>query len=187
MKFWLSKMESRGSSVARFCALVGMLGLVALTLATNFDVFMRWSFDRPIDGVADIAPLVVAIVVASFFPFAITGRRHISIGFLGSMLGRRAAAWLELLAALVTLTFFVLLAWQFIVYTADLRAVGQTTWAVQIPVAPFWTVVCLFMVVSVAVQLNLVLVHFEHALYGRYIDDNESAQPGTPSAMNDGS
>jgi TRAP-type transport system small permease protein len=187
MKFWLGRMESRGSNVARFCALIGMLGLVVLTLMTNFDVLMRWLFDRPIDGVSDIAPLIIAIVVASFFPFAIAGRHHITIGFLGTALGPRARVWLEAFAGCVTLAFFVALAWQFIIYTIDLRAVGQTTWAVQIPVAPFWTVVCLFLVVSAAVQFSLVLCQLEHAWNISGDDDGSRAPSENSSAMNDGS
>ena len=136
MRLWLTKLESRGDTVSRFCALFGMLFLVALALITNVDVFMRWMFNNPIDGVTDVAPLMVAIVIASFFPFALAGRHHISISLIGNLFGPRGTAWLEAAAALVTLAFFVLLAWQFIVYTIDLDARGQTTWVVQLPVAP---------------------------------------------------
>jgi TRAP-type C4-dicarboxylate transport system permease small subunit len=186
MKIWLDKLESRGINAARFCALIGMLGLVALTLMTNLDVSMRWLFDRPLDGVSDVAPLIVAIVVASFFPFSIAGRHHISICFLGTMLGKRVRAWLEAAAAFVSLAFFAVLAWQFIVYTIDLNEVGQTTWAVQIPVAPFWTVVCIFMVVSVAVQLNLVLTRFEHAWNWSDTGENGSVSRNRFTALSDG-
>jgi TRAP-type C4-dicarboxylate transport system permease small subunit len=164
MKVWLEKLESRGDLAARLCALFGMSFLVVLALLTNLDVLMRWLFNDPIDGVADVAPLIVAIVVASFFPFALAGRHHISISFIGNVLGPRASVWLEAAVALVTLAFFVLLAWQFIVYTIDLDARGQTTWVVQLPVAPWWTVVSFFMVLCVAVQLNVFLSLLRRAL-----------------------
>jgi TRAP-type transport system small permease protein len=164
MRLWLTKLESRGDTVARFCALLGMLFLVALALITNVDVFMRWMFNNPIDGVADVAPLMVAIVIASFFPFALAGRHHISISFIGNLLGPRGTAWLDAAVALVTLTFFVLLAWQIIVYTIDLDARGQTTWVVQLPVAPWWTVVSFFTVLCVAVQLIVLLMLLGRAL-----------------------
>jgi hypothetical protein len=57
-----------------------------------------------------------------------------------------------------------LLAWQFIVYTIDLDARGQTTWVVQLPVAPWWTAVSFFTVLCVAVQLIVLLTLLGRAL-----------------------
>lgn len=157
----------RGSSVARLCALFGMLALVAFVLMTIADVLMRWLFNSPINGVADAGPLIVAIVAAAFFPFSLAGRHHVSIGFLGSLLGQRATAWLEAFASLVTAVFFVLLAWQIVRYTIELRQLGQTTWVVQIPIAPWWMVVSFFIVVCVAVQVGVVIVAFLRAMNWR--------------------
>jgi len=163
MKSWSSRPESRGNSVAQFCAFFGMLALVAFVLMTIADVLMRWLFNSPINGVADAGPLIVAIVAAAFFPLSLAGRHHVSIGFLGSFLGARATAWLEAFASLVTWIFFILLAWQIVRYTVELRQLGQTTWVVQIPIAPWWVVVSAFLVVCVAVQLGVVLTAFFRA------------------------
>lgn len=177
MRDWLGNLESLGGHVATLCALCGMLGLVALTLLTNFDVFMRWMFNRPIDGIADIAPLLVAIVISSFFPFALAGRHHIAINFLGSMLKPRPRLWLEASVALVTLTFFVLLAWQFVLYTIDLHDSGQTTWVIRMPVAQWWMAVSAFMALCVVVQVTVVLAQLGHAFRRRDTDD-----PGSVSS-----
>lgn len=163
MKAWADAAQSRGNSVARLCALFGMLALVAFVLMTIADVLMRWLFNSPINGVADTGPLIVAIVAAAFFPFSLAGRHHVSIGFLGSLLGPRAAAWLEAFASLVTWVFFILLAWQIVRYTVELRQLGQTTWVVQIPIAPWWVVVSLFLLVCVVVQLSVVIAAFFRA------------------------
>jgi TRAP-type C4-dicarboxylate transport system permease small subunit len=159
--------ESRGNAVARFCALFGMLALVAFVLMTIADVLMRWLFNSPINGVTDAGPLIVAIVAAAFFPFSLAGRHHVSIGFLGGFLGSRATAWLEAFASLVTWVFFILLAWQIARYTIELRQLGQTTWVVQMPIAPWWVVVTFFVVVCVAVQLGVVIAAFSRAMNWR--------------------
>ena len=185
MRDWSSKLQSRGDSVARLCALCGMLGLVVLALLTNFDVFMRWLFNSPIDGIADIAPLVVAIVISSFFPIALAGRHHISINFLGSLLTPRPRAWLETLVALVTLVFFVLLAWQFILYAIDLHESGQTTWAIRMPVAKWWMVVSLFMALCVVVQVNVFVTQLGRALIRREAGEYRSV-PSEDSSSTDG-
>jgi len=163
MKAWLDRPESRGDFVARLCALFGMLALVAFVVMTIVDVLMRWLFNSPINGVADAAPLIVAIVAAAFFPLSLAGRHHVSIGFLGSLLGPRATVWLVAFASLVTWVFFILLAWQIVRYTIELRQLGQTTWVVQMPIAPWWVVVSFFMVVCVAVQVSVVIAAFSRA------------------------
>ena len=163
MKAWLDRPESRSDFVARLCALFGMLALVVFVLMTIADVLMRWLFNSPIDGVADAAPLIVAIVAAAFFPLSLTGRHHVSIGFLGSLLGPRATVWLVAFASLVTWVFFLLLAWQIVRYTIELRQLGQTTWVVQMPIAPWWGVVSFFIVVCVAVQVRVVMAEFSRA------------------------
>jgi TRAP-type C4-dicarboxylate transport system permease small subunit len=163
MKAWSDRPESRDNPVARFCALFGMLALVAFALMTIADVLMRWLFNSPINGVADTGPLIVAIVAAAFFPISLAGRHHVSIGFLGGLLGPRATVWLEAFASLVTWVFFILLAWQIVRYTVELRQLGQTTWVVQIPIAPWWVVVSFFIVVCIAVQVSVVIAAFFRA------------------------
>ena len=175
MKVWLDKLESRGSSVARLCALFGMLALVAFVLMTIVDVMMRWLFNSPINGVADVGPLIVAIVTTAFFPFALAERHNVSIGFLGGFLGPRAQVWLEAFAALVTWIFFILLAWQIVRYTIELRQLGQTTWVVQMPVAPWWAVVSFFIVVCVVVQVSVVIAEFSRAKNQRDGDEDRPA------------
>jgi hypothetical protein len=63
----------------------------------------------------------------------------------------------------VTWAFFILLAWQIVRYTIELRQLGQTTWVVQMPIAPWWVVVSVFLVVCVAVQLRVVIAQFARA------------------------
>lgn len=157
-------MESCGLSAARLSALCGMVGLLAFTLLTICDVLMRWLFKSPIAMVSDVAPLIIVVVVAALFPYALAERYHIAMEFLGSTLGLRTRLWLKAIVALVTLVFFVLLAWQIVVYTIDLHERGQTTWVVQIPAAPWWVVVSFFMILCVLVQLGIFLIELFRAI-----------------------
>jgi TRAP-type C4-dicarboxylate transport system permease small subunit len=163
---WLDKQESRGAVAARFCALGGMLCLVAMALLVILDVFMRWLFNDPVDAVADAGPLVMAIVVASTFPLAAAGCHNITIGFLGSLFGPRARSWLAVFGALVTTGFLILLAWQFIEYAVKLDARGQTTWVLRWPVAPWWSVVALLFSVSALIQVVVLARQVRIALAG---------------------
>lgn len=182
MRAWRHWLESRGNSVARLCAVLGMLALLSFILMTNFDVLMRWLFNSPINGVSDVGPLVVAIVTAAFFPLALTERCHVSMGFLGDLLGPRTRLWLDAFAALVTWAFFVLLAWQLVRYAVELHRLGETTWVVQIPIAPWWFAVGLFMVACAVVQLAVVVVEASRARDRQDSREERSAPSDNPSA-----
>jgi TRAP-type C4-dicarboxylate transport system permease small subunit len=184
MKVWLSRLESGGITAARFASLVGMIVLAGFVLMTNVDVVMRWLFNTPLNYIADVAPLIVAIVVAALFPFAITARYHVTIQLLGSLLGRRIQPWLEVFAALVSVVFFALVAWQIILFTIDLHVRGQTTWVMQIPSAPWWVVASFFMVLCVFAQLIVVVTLLHRAANRRTIDADRSAPPGEASFTN---
>lgn len=154
----LKKLESRGETAARFSALVGILILVALALATIADVLMRWLFNNPIDGMADVAPLMVALSISAIFPYALATRQHITIDFLGGLVGSRGRAWLKVFSAVITGIFFLLLAWQFVSYANNLNEVGQTTWVIRMPVAPWWAVVSAFLCLCVVIQSIIIIV-----------------------------
>jgi TRAP-type C4-dicarboxylate transport system permease small subunit len=184
MKVWLDRLESRGIAVARFAALFGMIGLVGFVLVTNADVLMRWLFNSPLNYIADLAPLVMAIVVAALFPFAIVARYHVTIEVLGGLIGRRSQAWLEVFAALVGVVFFALVAWQIVLFTIDLHVRGQTTWVMQIPSAPWWVVASFFMVLCVVVQLIVLVTQFRRAANGAAIDEDQPVSSGETSPTN---
>lgn len=138
--------------IARAIAALGVVALVGLALLVMVDVVLRWLFAAPIDGVAEISKLIIAMVVASFFPAALAERQHIAIEFVGKSLGPRAKATLEAFGALVTFGFFAAVAWRFVLYTAELGRSGETTWILGWPIAPWWVVVTVFIVFCVPVQ-----------------------------------
>ncbi len=162
MAFKLDRGNSWGTP---WLALIGLIGLVAVAMVIIADVLLRWLFNSPVDGVAEISRLVVAISVASFFPMALADHHHISIKFLGAGLGPRAQLWLDLLAHLATSFFFVVLGWQFILYTLEISESGETTWLLGWNVTPWWTVTTLFMLICIPIQ-GLVLYHQIQAVFG---------------------
>lgn len=160
------KVDGSDGGTTRWLALIGLVGLVAVALVTIGDVLLRWLLNSPVDGVSEISRLVVAVSIASFFPMALAGRHHISIEFLGAWLGPRARLWLDTLAHLVTSFFFLVLGWQFILYTMEIRESGETTWLLGWQVAPWWTVTTVFMLICIPVQGYIFFRHIRAALHG---------------------
>ena len=153
----LAGLERRAREFCKWLALVGLLGLVVLAGITIADVMMRWLFSSPIDGVSDIYRLLIAIVVASFFPASYAERGHISIHFLGAVLPRSGRRLLTLFAGLVTLAFTIVMGWQMIVYCTEVYEAGETTWLLGINVTPWWITATVLLLICIPIQLIVVL------------------------------
>jgi len=153
----LTALERIARGFCKWLALLGLIGLVALAFMSIADVMMRWLFSSPIDGISDIYRLLIAIVVASFFPASFAERGHISIQFLAAILPRGGRKALAVLAASVTLAFTVVLGWQFILYCLEVHSAGETTWLLGIDVTPWWSVATVFILLCIPIQLIVVL------------------------------
>jgi hypothetical protein len=118
-----------------------------------FDAVMRWAVLPSIPGFLDWGRITFPIIICAVFPAVLINRRNVSIKFLGSYLGSKPNACLECFAAVLTFTFFVLLAWQFILTGIDLTINNRVTGTVKILVAPWWWIATTCIIFCVPVQL----------------------------------
>lgn len=149
----LTRLEHATRTGTRLIAMVGLVCLVILTLATIADVLMRWIFNSPLEGVHDLYKLVIAVVVGSFFPVALIERHHISITFLGSAFGGRVNMALNNFANFALLAFLALMCWQLSKYVVEVADTGETTWILQWAVAPWWAAATACVYLCLPVQL----------------------------------
>ena len=136
---------TRGLSVAGLAAL---MGLAAMTLA---DGLGRWLFNWPIVGVRDLGGFAIAVAIACCLPAVLVERGNIAIR-LGTALSPLLGRVLDALAALLALVVLTAAAWQFWIYAAKLARARETTFVLQIPVAPFWMGVDAILWFAVLVQ-----------------------------------
>ena len=160
------KLDREAGWGTRWLALVGLVGLVAVALVIIIDVLLRWLFSSPVDGVSEIARLVAAVAIASFFPMALVDRHNISIEFLGAAMGPRARLWLNTFADVVTSLFFLVLGWQFIEFTMEMSERGETTWILGWSKTPWWTVTTVFMLICIPIQLMVLVQQYRSAIRG---------------------
>jgi TRAP-type C4-dicarboxylate transport system permease small subunit len=149
--------------VSRAMALVGFFGLLVLALMTTLDIGSRWLFGLPIHGVNDVSAIVMAVVIAACVPANLAARQNITVEFLGNALGPRCKAFLDAFGGLFTLAFVAVMACQFIPYSMEVTRSGQTTWVLQLPVAPGWWIATALLLVSVPVQVLIVVFDFSRA------------------------
>ena len=156
----LQRLERIGLGATRALSVAGLLLLMALAAMTLADGLLRWLANRPIEGVRDLGAVIVAVAVCCCIPVGLMERANISIRVAKDLLGERASRVLEAFAALVVIGA---MAWQFTVYAGKIARVGETTWILKIPTAPFWYLVAGILWLAVAVQLIVLILEIGKA------------------------
>lgn len=153
----LARLEAQTLRATRWVALIACAVLLVISVVTLADVLLRWLFSAPIHGFYDFAAITMAVACAACFPALIARRGNISIRFVGKQLGRHATKMLDTFGALVTLAFFLAMAWQYVFYTLDLVRAGERLPILQWQVWPWWTIVTL-MIAATALVAAVVVV-----------------------------
>jgi TRAP-type C4-dicarboxylate transport system permease small subunit len=148
----LAALERVTLNATRALSVVGLVALMGLATMTLADGLLRWLANRPIEGVRDLGGLAVAVAIACCIPVRLVERGNIAIR-LGSMVHPLLGKLLDAIAALVVTVILALAAWQFWLYAAKLARAHETTFVLQIPIAPFWFGVDAILWLAVAVQL----------------------------------
>jgi len=159
----LQRLERIGLGATRALSVAGLLLLMALAAMTLADGLLRWLANRPIEGVRDLGAVIVAVAVCCCIPVGLMERANISIRVAKDLLGERASRVLDAFAALAALAVIGAMAWQFTVYAGKIARVGETTWILKIPTAPFWYVVAGILWLAVAVQLIVLILDIAKA------------------------
>jgi TRAP-type C4-dicarboxylate transport system permease small subunit len=152
-------------------ALLGFTGLCVAAALTTYEGAARFAGWPRLPGLTDILSLVMAVIIASAFPSGLLAQSNVTIRFLGKALPRSGYRVLELIGGSVTLVFFTLVTWQFLLFVIDQHGRGATTRTIEVPVAPAWLLATLVMSVAIPAQC-LVLHRWLNALRGR-ADDPE--------------
>ena len=155
-------------------ALVGLTLLLLQATAIVIDVVLRWVFNSPFFGLEDINKLLLAVILASFFPALLIDSKNITINFLGRALGPRVSIWFDIFGELVTLLLFVIVTWQLAIYASEIRS--QTTLILQLPVAPAWWLTTSLIALCIPVQLVVVAGHLRLAIRGHDAPSNTQEQ-----------
>jgi TRAP-type C4-dicarboxylate transport system permease small subunit len=116
-------------------AAISGLGIVAMMLVTCADVIMRIA-NHPLTGAFDIVKICGAITIATSLPYTTALKGHVAIEYFFHKLSKGARIIVDSIVRLLTTTLFCFLTWQCIKYGQSIKAVGQTSNTLEIPL--FW-------------------------------------------------
>lgn len=109
--------------------------LLAMMLVTCLDVVLR-IFNRPITGAFDIVRIAGAVTVACAIPYTTAIKGHVAIEYFFHKFGRLGRIIIDTVMRLIVIALFTALSWRSAQYGNALRAVGQVSSTLEIPV--FW-------------------------------------------------
>lgn len=149
----MHKLNRLTARLSHALALLGFSGLLLLSLMVAADIVLRSVADYPLQGVNDVAAVVMAVVIAACIPQSLRLKQSIAVDVLGTWLGGRAELALRAFASAAVLLFFTLTALQFFPYAAALTESGEQTWVLKWPVGPWWYAAATLFAFAALVQL----------------------------------
>lgn len=131
---------------------VSALCIVGMMLLTSSDVVVRY-LGYPIKGTYDIVGLLGALVVA--LPIARTQvlNRHVSMDFMAQRKSRIARGIAQLIAFILGIAAYALIAWQLIAFAAKLKSIGRVSDTMEIPLYPFVYAIAIAFILTCLVLL----------------------------------
>jgi len=162
-----TRLDAFNVRATQIIALLGLASLLVVAIATLTDVAARWLFSAPIAGVYDLSTLFISVAMAACFPAAIAQRKNISVSFFADLMPVRVRLAFDVIAEVMTFSFFGLLAWQLVIYTGELMESGETSFILEVPIAPWWVVASGLFILCVPVQAVVVCIALRSLITGR--------------------
>jgi TRAP-type C4-dicarboxylate transport system permease small subunit len=144
--------------------LVASAALVLMMVLSCADIFMRYIFSRPIIGTYDIVGLSGAVLTAFAMPYTMLKKGHVAVELLVQSLSRGKQLVIETFSHLLGISLFLVLVWQAILLSRDMKAAGEVTPTVHLPFYPIvYCMALCFFGLSLAILVNLLHVWTKRA------------------------
>ena len=135
-------------------AFFGVLGMIAVSLLTAFDiVVMRWLINKPIPGSNEFLSTIFAVSVSAVLPGVLANRAGLEVDILAGRLRPALISLLRQTGQALLLVLIVLIAWRVSEYAHQAYVRGQSTIILQWRTWPFLSLIALIFLFSIPVQL----------------------------------
>ena len=142
--------------VSKLMSRIASVILVLMMFLTVTDVFLRKVFSRSILGTVEVSEFLLLIVI--FFTLADTEifNGHVKVDLVMSRFGDRVQGMVDMVTQLVCFFLCGLITWSTLVYSEQMRASGEVSQDLWIPIYPFIYIVA----VGCAMLALTVLINF---------------------------
>lgn len=150
------------SPIVRWTSVLSMISLVAMMLLVTVDVILRRAFNSPIYGSYELEQLMLVFILYTAIAYIMSRRGHIVVNTLTIYFPKSLYSVVTGVAYFLCLILLSLIFWGTLHYGLSQLKVGETTWLLKLPVAPFIFIVAFGSILT----FFATLFHFIYILAG---------------------
>jgi len=156
--------EKAVTGISSVFNMVASAALVLMMVLSCADIFMRYLFNSPITGTYDLVGLSGAVLASFAMPYTMLKKGHVAVEILIQSLSRGKQLVVESFSHLLGISLFLVLVWQAILLSRDMKAAGEVTPTLLLPFYPivYCMAICFFGL-SLAILVNLLHVWTKRA------------------------
>ena len=147
--------------VAAFIDGAAAVFLAVITTLTFVAVLLRYVFNVPFPGSFDVSRLLLGVAIFWGIAAAAWRKEHIRVDLFWQFVSPRAQRWIDLFSDIVFTAFIGVFGWMLFWQVARVRASGQTTFELSLPIWVFhglaWLGIAFCFLVLVARLLRALL------------------------------
>lgn len=145
--------------LSKSLSIIGMVALIAMMLLTGIDVFLRYVFNSPILGSAEITELMMVTLAFVAIVWCTADNAHIKVDLLSSRIPEIGKIISDVVFYLMYLVLVSLMAWRSFLEALSVRPTSTTVGArssiLFIPHYPFY-----FLIAFACILMALILLIF---------------------------
>jgi TRAP-type C4-dicarboxylate transport system permease small subunit len=144
--------------LVEFMNYLAAASVISMMLLTCADVLLRF-FKHPILGTYELVGLFGALSIAFAIPATTLSKGHVAVDFIVEKLPAAGQRFFIVVANLLSLALFGLIAWESFIYAGILQSSGEVTLSLEMPFYPVVYVIAgASLLVCVVLLLDLVNV-----------------------------
>ena len=141
---------------------MGILFLMMMLTAT--DVIMRYVFNRPLTGAVEVVEFMMAVMVSFGIAYCALKGGHVSVDLIVMHFSKKTQAVIESITSCAALVFFILIAWQNVIYIQGQYLSKLKTPVLHIAIYPFVALVAIGLAALCLVLLLLFIKNLSEAV-----------------------
>lgn len=143
--------------ITKYMGYVGAFFIAAMMVLTTVDVFLRYAFDKPIGGVAELCGIMLVMVVAAALGWTALERGHVKVDLLMEHLPKKVQYVVDAITLIMSFGIFALMTvWT----TGEMFAEAQTSSILRVSMIPFQWIFWVGLVVFCICIIVLIIEHF---------------------------
>ena len=132
----MKRLETSLTEMAGFVNWIAAGAVAIMMVLTSADVVLRF-FRHPIPGTFEIVGLLGTVAASFSLAYTTVMKGHIAVEFIVQKLPRKVQHAVDAVNGLAGCLLFAILAWQSVLYAMDMRANGEVSLTLQMPIYPF--------------------------------------------------